>query len=152
MWSQLLEVALVKAYCSLLWLAALETESWTWKGANLSNPDKMDVCPLLFSYVIYILLASKPHAAHSFHSWGWLVVTLLGLLCLLLDQVDQSLLHWQRALSAWAGQPACWLGHPPSELVPLENPKGDFSFLVEQPLPTLHLRFVLAFLNAGTYY
>lgn len=121
-------------------------------GTSLSNPDKMDICLLLFSYVIYILLASKPHAMHSFHSWGGLVVTLLSLLCLLLDQVDQSLLHWQRALGAWEGQWACWLGHSPTELVPFQNPKGDFSFLVEQPLPTLHLHFVLAFLNARVYY
>lgn len=55
MWSQLLEAVLVKAYCSLLWLAALETESWTWKGANLSNPDKMDVCPVIFLRYIHSL-------------------------------------------------------------------------------------------------
>lgn len=80
--------------------------------------------------------------------------SLLSLLCLLLNQVDQSLLHWQKVLCPWEGHLACQI-----EVTLVWRwclfsvPEWYFFFSCwAELLRALYLHSVLALPNASAYY
>lgn len=65
----------VHTFSSFLSRLHLGTGSWTWKNSSLSDPTEKDTLPQVFSYTVHMLLASRLHATHSFHSCRGLAVT-----------------------------------------------------------------------------
>lgn len=73
---------------------------WNWvhlEILNLEKQSKKDILPCVYSCTVCMLLASRPHATQFSQLQRVNCDSLLGLWYLLPNQVDQFLLHWQKA-------------------------------------------------------
>lgn len=108
---------------------------WNWvhlKILSLEKQCKKNILPCIYSCTVCMLLASMPHAMQFSQLQRVNCDSLLGLWCLLPNQVDQSLLHWQKALGPWEGQLTCQAGYAPMENgIFSVSQDGVFPFLVE---------------------
>lgn len=119
---------------------------------NLGKQSKKDIFPCVYSCTGCMLLASRPHATQFSQLQRVNCNSLLGLSCLLPNQVDQSLLQRQKALGPFEGQLTCRTGCAPMENgIFSVSQDGVFSFSCLEFLHTLYLYSVLTFLNASAY-
>lgn len=108
---------------------------WNWVHLEILNLEKLskkDILPCIYSCTVCMLLASRPHATQFSQLQRVNCDSLLGLWYLLPYQVDQFLLHWQKAIDPWEGQLTCQTGCSPMESgIFSVSQDGVFPFLVE---------------------